>query len=263
MRLLVKGLGHPQGIAIDQKRQLLLVADSLLHKVVSYGLWSDSDGLKVDDQTAVVENIEEPRWVAVDGSGNIYVTDEARHQVLKLTAQQVLDGDTSAMVLFPVGPSQEGLAAPGGVAADNFFLYWTNKNALGVGTVVRRLEGHAHEVLASNLPKAYGLCLGTNLVYYTDTQGSVFAAQRTGGGVRTLTNALKSPRGCVWDGHSTVYVADREANAVFALQSSMSSNSHTTVRKAVDFDGAFGVAVFSAASRRSVAALILVVAWVL
>ncbi|CAK0904130.1 unnamed protein product [Prorocentrum cordatum] len=46
--LITKGLVHPQGIAVDQKRQLLLVADSEPKKVFSYGLIVAGDGtLKV------------------------------------------------------------------------------------------------------------------------------------------------------------------------------------------------------------------------
>mmetsp|Transcript_21248 Transcript_21248/g.46892 ORF Transcript_21248/g.46892 Transcript_21248/m.46892 type:complete len:160 (+) Transcript_21248:105-584(+) len=83
MKVLVKeGLEHPQGIAVDQKRSLLLVADSGLRKVVSYGLSLNGDTMSVDEQTSVADDAD-VRWVAVDGTGNVLFTDELRQKNLR------------------------------------------------------------------------------------------------------------------------------------------------------------------------------------
>merc|ERR1719203_2299820 len=106
--LIDKNLVHPQGLAVDQKRQLLLIADSEQRKVVSYGLTVHEDGsLAVDDQTPVAEEVD-TRWVAVDGPGNVYMTDELGGRLLKITASQVLDGETDPKPVYATGGNAVG-----------------------------------------------------------------------------------------------------------------------------------------------------------
>lgn len=277
--LVFKNLAHPQGIAVDQKRSLLLVADSELRKVVSYGLSVREDGtLAVDDQAPVVEDVE-ARWVAVDGRGNVFVTDEQHGQVLRLSARQALDGDTQAKPVL-ADPGQGGGAdgkrsgtssvvkAPGGIVTDNFNVFWTNKeDGEKVGTVMRALaspgKGGAAgappekvTAVARNVPKAYGLCLALDNLFFTAPESKVFAVRTRPSAVHaedqevvTVTSDMSNPRGCAWDGESTVYVADRSADGVFALPGPMFSLAESSAQKVVDFEGAFGVAVFSSASR--------------
>jgi hypothetical protein len=309
---LITGLGHPQGLAVDQKRQLLLVADSQLERVVSYGLSLDSDGaLSVDEQTPLIERIES-RSVSVDGSGNVFASDETGNRIVRLPAQKIIMGDTAGELLYAASGTRtlpaatslaqarvtrtvaeeaylaldgapqilggadeaqalgaEGnslsppvagaaLSAPGGVATDNFYVYWTNKvDGDQVGTVVRDLAvrptnttqagPQRAEVLASNAPKAYGLCLALDNVFFTGFDSHVYAVKSTGGDVVTISSNFSSPRGCAWDGDSTVYIADRSANAIFAIPASQASLTQARPQKVVDFQDAFGVAVFSGA----------------
>lgn len=257
--LIDKDLIHPQGIAVDQKRQLLLIADSELKKVVSYGLMVHEDGsLGVDEQTPVAEDVE-TRWVAVDGPGNVYVTDETSGRILKISASQVLDGDTTAKPVYDgkKSDSEEGaIAAPGGIATDNFHLYWANKKeGQRVGTLVKALDAPPNSTgvplkstaLAKNTPKAYGVCLALDHVYFTDLEHNVYAVKAAGGDVVKVSSQLANPRGCVWDGDSTIYVADRSAGGVFALAGPRVNLAEATATKAIHFEGAFGVAVFSSA----------------
>lgn len=256
--LVDKDLIHPQGIAVDQKRQLLLVADSELKKVVSYGLTVGVDGsLSVDEQTPVAENVD-TRWVAVDGPGNVYMTDELPGTVLRVGAKQVLDGDTTPRPVFDKSGGGSSISAPGGVAADNFNVFWVNKaEGKTVGTVMKALGAPPAKastlplqptLLAKNLPKAYGVCLAQDRLYFTAPERDVHAVGAVGGEVTTVASKLSTPRGCVWDGESTVYVADRSANAVFAVAGPGGAALEEGVaKKVIDFPGAFGVAVFSSA----------------
>jgi len=262
VRMLIdRDLGHPQGLAVDQKRQLLLVADSELRKVVSYGLTVHEDGsLAVDEQTPIAEDVE-ARWVAVDGPGNVYVTDEIGDRVLTVSAKQVLDGDTKVQPVFVAdAAAKAAISAPGGIATDNHYLYWTNKDqATTRGTVVRALGSPPNAsavplnatVMASNAPKAYGACLALDKLYYTGHDKEVYAVQHSRAGRQaapvTVSSALTSPRGCAWDGESTVYVADRGADGVFALPLPALELAAVEAKKVAHFEGAFGVAVFSSA----------------
>jgi len=266
--LIDRDLKHPQGIAIDQKRQLLLVADSDLRKVVSYGLTVHEDGsLGVDDQSPVAEDLE-TRWVAVDGLGNVFMTDEQGGRILKISARQVLDGDTAARSVFADDGTLGGaIASPGGVVTDNFHVYWTNKrDGQATGTVVRSLVPATNMTdvapqpvaLSKNVPKAYGLCMAMDTIYYTDVDHNVYAVRASGGDVVQVSSQFANPRGCAWDGESTIYIADRSADGVFALDGPSLSLAEVSAKKAVDFQGAFGVAVFSSAHASCPSAFVIV-----
>eukprot|EP00405_Crypthecodinium_cohnii_P028151 CAMPEP_0206501008 /NCGR_PEP_ID=MMETSP0324_2-20121206/52994_1 /ASSEMBLY_ACC=CAM_ASM_000836 /TAXON_ID=2866 /ORGANISM="Crypthecodinium cohnii, Strain Seligo" /LENGTH=351 /DNA_ID=CAMNT_0053988625 /DNA_START=439 /DNA_END=1491 /DNA_ORIENTATION=- len=277
--LIDQHLAHPQGIAVDQKRQLLLVADSELRKVVSYGLILQEDGsLSVDEQVPVAEDVES-RWVAVDGLGNIYLTDEDKGEVQRVLSQQILDGDTQPKVVLSEATAT-GVKAPGGIATDNFNVYWTNKEQGDkLGTVMKALPSPAQalathppsstaapslaqrssevpKALSKELPKAYGVCLALDTLYFTGAESSVYAVKHRNSGATKdmgktveLTSGLLNPRGCVWDGESTIYVADRSANAVYSLPGPVYALAEVNATKAIDFEGAFGVAIFSRATR--------------
>lgn len=263
--LISQGLGHPQGIAVDQKRQLLFVADSDLNKVVSYGLTVAKDGtLKVDEQTPVMENTE-ARWVAADGSGNVYVTDEINNQILKVSARQIIEGDTRPEVIYTADTTEgakgvvtKSISAPGGIATDNIYLYWSNKvNGDQVGSVVRALaqtpynssEAAPVEELTRSNAKAYGVCLAIDNVFFTDSDLNLFAMKRTAtprtGGVATVSNLLTNPRGCAWDGDSTVYVADRGTGAIYTVPGPMVELGQWDPAKVMTFEDVFGIAVFT------------------
>jgi len=279
------GLQHPQGLAVDQKRKLLLIADTGLRKIVSYGLSLHGGKLHVDEQTPVAEDVE-ARWVVADGTGNVYFSDEAGSKIFTISAQDVSDGNTKPSEVFDSSVSVSG---PGGVAADNFYVYWTNKvGGKQTGSVVRALvprnakggnnaaaslldqsrqqslskrrlgrqAGAAQtvQVLESNTDKSYGLCLAVNQMFYTDPEKNVWAANKTGGDPVAITSKLSSPRGCAWDGLNTLYVADRSLGGIYSFQAPMYSLAETKLTRVADAEEAFGLAVFSKGRRGAASA---------
>lgn len=251
--LISSGLVHPQGLAVDQLRKALLVADPDAQKIYSYPLTSKMGELSAGAQTVLASGVE-ARWVAVDGVGNIFFTDEPRNQILKIAGAQVAKGNATPSVVYD-GTSSSEVSSPGGLATDGFHAYWVNKQ-LGsqVGSVVRASETPKVELpslvtLAKNSDKSYGLCLALNNVYYTQPESVIFAVKKTGGNIQKISDRFTNPRGCAWDGDSTVYVADRGANAVYSFSGNMRELSAVQLTKTVDFEDAFGVAVFSAARR--------------
>lgn len=265
------GLRHPQGIAVDQKRGLLFVADSGIEKVVSYGLTSSGDSLWVDEQTPVVEDVDS-RWVAVDGMGNVYFTDELGNRILRVTGEAAKTGTAKAETLLQQ-ETISSLSAPGGIATDNHYLYWTNKDGgVAKGSVVRALQAingstdlaNASnkelklKALEHNTEKSYGVCVAMGQAFYTDTESTIWGMRKTGEGGAVKVNAsLTNPRGCAWDGFNTLYVADRGAHAVYALTAPMVSLAETEVTKVAELQEAFGVAIFSGAPRRPARAALL------
>lgn len=258
--LIDSGLQHPQGIAIDQKRKRLYVADPDVQKIYSYQLVASDGVLTTDGRQTVVSQNCESRWVSVDGVGNVFFSDEPQNLIMKLSADKVLRGTATPEVVYN-GNSVSQVSKPGGIAVDNFHVYWTNKHfGSQVGSVIRAPEfpesssatpSGALSVLGKNSVKSYGVCLAMGNVFYTDDHHSIFGVKKSGGHVSEVSHALNRPRGCVWDGDGTVFVADRGASAIFSFAGNMHQIGHTEIRKSFEFEDAFGLAVLSSGALRS------------
>lgn len=256
MRTLIgTGLTNPQGIAVDQHRRRLYVADPALTRLVFYTLRPRGNTLTAGAQETAVSSVE-ARWVAVDSLGNVFFTDEPYHRIWRLSAHSVATGGTQAEVIYD-GAFLSSVSSPGGIAVDNYFVYWTNKEiGTQVGTVIRGRElpgivnGSAVEVVSSNAVKSYGLCLaprGTML--YTDERSNLYGVRGVGAGgdAVTVSAGFVQPRGCAFDGDSTVYVADKYLNAIYSFPARAPSlEPGTQMIKAAELEGAFGVAVYTA-----------------
>lgn len=267
--LISVGLVHPQGLAIDPRTGRLLIADPDSKSVLSFKLKAKGNTLSAIQEEAAIKNVE-ARWVAVDGFGNVYATDEPSNRILKVTAQQIDKGDAVPTVLYD-GMSLTQVSGPGGIAVDNYNTYWVNKQ---IGTQVGSLIKGATipeatsllsslQTLAKNTDKSYGICVAMNNVYFTQPEGSIFAVKKTGSrSVQTISDKLSMPRGCAWDGDGTVYVADRGANAIYSFAGNMPNLETALLQKSVDFEDAFGVAVFSNAMRQfSLAVVVALLGW--
>jgi len=293
--LISDGLHHPQGIAVDQKRHRLLVADPDLGKLVAYSLRLSSNQVAVEGEPAVVADGVSPRWVAVDGRGNVFFSEEGEDQILTVPA----DAEGTAPKLVYAGDAP--VRAPGGIASDNFFVYWINKEeGTSSGLVVRgsQYDGSSNNaselasltsvrsedegatlkptVLSSATSKGYGVCVARDILFFTADSQEVYqvsrdpaapslAQQQSGSEKANLvTNQLVSPRGCAFDGQENVYVADRSTNAVYAFPAT-SGIVQTSLVQLVEYEGAFGLAVVSGGTyricMRLVWAIILLCTW--
>mmetsp|Transcript_60362 Transcript_60362/g.143849 ORF Transcript_60362/g.143849 Transcript_60362/m.143849 type:complete len:326 (+) Transcript_60362:66-1043(+) len=258
MRMLVDtGLEKPQGLAVDDFRGYLYVADPGLHSLVRFRLHMDGDALRAGKRENLIDGVE-VRWVAVDGLGNVFFSDEENHQIVKIPIE-LLEGKTSsenatATVLYD-GSRSNKVSAPGGVAVDNYHIYWVNKfDGAELGTLMSGSEmglsaprGNI-STLTANAQKCYGVCTLKGNIFFTDEVHNLYGYSRRTGKVSTVTKSLLEGRGCASDGVGTVFVADKTANAVLRLPGTDPAMiSSKSVRKAVDFEGAYGVAVYTTA----------------
>eukprot|EP00928_Gymnodinium_smaydae_P002123 TRINITY_DN10750_c0_g1_i1.p1 TRINITY_DN10750_c0_g1~~TRINITY_DN10750_c0_g1_i1.p1 ORF type:complete len:331 (+),score=68.35 TRINITY_DN10750_c0_g1_i1:94-993(+) len=249
LRILVdSGLSVPQGIAVDDYRKRLYVADPDLNKLVGYDIRHSGDAIVLGAQFTIATDVE-PRWVAVDGVGNVFFTDESKNRILKLSAGAAeTRAPATPEVLFDGSKNGSAVSSPGGIASDNIFLYWSNK-AYGtqVGSLVRGVEGGGATVMANNAMKSYGVCMGTRHLFFTNEETHLYALSRSGsGGVQTVSSGFLQPRGCAFDGESTIYVADKMHNAVYQFSAnSRDFSKPRKLTKAADFPGAFGVASYA------------------
>lgn len=254
MRTLIdKGIQVPQGIAVDEYRNRLYVADPNLGKLVAYDLRPRADELSVGKQWTVAAGVE-VRSVTLDGLGNVYFTEEPTQRIMKVTAQMIERGEQTPIVLYDGGSVSE-VSAPGGIASDNYFVYWLNKaSGQQVGSVVRggveAGTGAAAPVgLASNAMKCYGICIALGNVFYSDETKNLYGLNRASTVKHdpvAISTTFQEPRGCAFDGDGTVYVADKVANSISAFPSNMKNLTIMPMTKAADLEGAFGVAIYNA-----------------
>lgn len=253
--LIDTGFQHPQGIAVDATRKRLYVADPDAQRIYAYQLSIVGTDLVADPRQTVVVSGVESRWVAVDGSGTVFFTDEPNNRILKVPANAVLRGVPATPQVVYTGESVAEVNEPGGLAVDNFNVFWTNKHfGQQAGSLVRGSESPPSSdpqssvtILAKNTVKSYGVCIAMGNVFFTDSTTSLYGVKKNGGAVTEVSGLLQRPRGCAWDGDGTLYVADRGAGAVYSLPSNMHIIQPSAVTKAFEFEDAFGLAVLAGA----------------
>jgi hypothetical protein len=276
--LISEGLESPVGLAMDHSRHGLYVADPQALKIYRYIVTATSTGLMVGEAVQVVSNIQ-ARWVAVDASGNLFFSDEQNNAIYKVDKSQLvnpainfLEGEKVAhyiddevaepVKLYDASKTPE-VSAPGGVAVDNYRVFWTNK-VLGTqhGSVVQGFEEPPPgaptlaEKITDNTLKVYGVCLSNTNIYFTDEKTFMYGVKKVGGAVATISEKMKGPRGCAFDGDGTVYFADEEGNAVMSLPGNIHNLAPMKLHRAFSVNGPFGLAVFNVvSSHAAVAAL--------
>lgn len=248
--LISDGLTFPQGIAVDAWRRHLYVADPSLNELVFYKLNpSGPDRLNVGAQQVAAKGVE-VRWVAVDDLGNVFFTVESTHRIMRITAENIDRGSTQAEVVFD-GNKNNMVNAPGGIAIDNYFAWWSNKlDPDKAGTIVQSLhsEGSDTKKLLNFNAKTYGVCAAVNNIFFTDETKNLYGIPRLGGISEPVkvSQGFEEARGCAWDGANTVYVADKKKNAVYQFPAAMPIlRQDIPVDLTAYMEGAFGVAVYT------------------
>eukprot|EP00419_Tripos_fusus_P007243 CAMPEP_0172673456 /NCGR_PEP_ID=MMETSP1074-20121228/12156_1 /TAXON_ID=2916 /ORGANISM="Ceratium fusus, Strain PA161109" /LENGTH=434 /DNA_ID=CAMNT_0013490757 /DNA_START=148 /DNA_END=1452 /DNA_ORIENTATION=- len=172
---------------------------------------------------------------------------------------------SGSMKIYTVyeGKVNPRVSVPAGLASDGLHLYWANGvNAKSAGSVVRGMvkpkqvqrtgKGGGAPMfpamlLANNTDAAYGVAKSSNMVLYSSNQsgvGSVYGIMDGTKHVTRFVSTLAQPRGMVWDGDQTVYVADQAAHAVWSFPVGRVVNS-APITRSVALHGAFGVALLS------------------
>jgi len=250
------GLVYPVGLAYDGGRSLLYVADPQAMDgagcIFSFPITTDPivGSVSAGAGTQAVMNAP-ARWVTVDSYGNVYFTVEGTGKI-----QTVPPGANKAKpVTLYSAAANPTVSAPGGIATDGHFLFWTNKKEGSIqGALIKALAKTpkvptqtALGVLAANTNKAYGVCISHSNVFYSDEGTFVYAVKQTGGGsLETLTGKMLGPRGCAWDGDGTVYFADAKGNAIYSFAANMPKvRGMRQLRKVIDVDGPNGIAVIT------------------
>jgi hypothetical protein len=156
------------------------------------------------------------------------------------------------------------VSSPSGLWADGLDLYWTNtEDGETSGTIVK---GETNPTLMSNpngadfynatavtkaSAGAINLAKVGNIMFFTQNgtdggSGSVSALLMSTGDVSSIITSLEQPRGIVWDGDQTLFVADQAGGNVWCFPSGrFMANPPLTL--AVILHGAYGLDLLSEA----------------
>merc|ERR1719204_224662 len=137
-----------------------------MKRIYAYRLAVVNGALVTDRARVVVNQGVESRWVSVDGSGTLFFSDEPGSRILRVSASDAIRGGAAPSVVYS-GSTVAQVSEPGGVAADNFHVFWTNKHfGTEAGSLVRGSEAAAWGAgpggavtLARNSVKCYGVCV--------------------------------------------------------------------------------------------------------
>jgi len=191
--------------------------------------------------------------MAVDGYGNLFFTTSEDGAIHTLPASEMAKGSQSTETLYSA--ESASVRGPAGIVADGFFLYWANRQGDTTSGVVarapeRRTEGSvAPEVLAANSDLyqeiAVNVCLARDNLFFTGESEYLFAVKSAGGMIANVSRAFSAPKGCAYDGESTLYVADAGSNAVYSLPANMAAlRPIRHVSKVASVEGPDQIAIF-------------------
>lgn len=265
-----QGLQQPEGVAVWHGRDsaVLYVADVAAQKIFAYSIVVSlvPGTLQAGPQQTVASDIGSVTGLAVDGSGNLFYTTNDG-QVGRLPAENLSPLNNPVPTILYTSDSQKAVSNPYGLAADSFNLFWTNQvNGQTNGAVIKAFERDPQalaekypdypKIMAKNVPKAAGVCLAKNNVFFTGYLGGqaqlLYGVKAAGGAITEVYKGFQSAAGCAYDGENTLYVADVKAQAIYSLPANFPVfRSVKRVQKAVDADAPGGVAVFTGSSAYS------------
>mmetsp|Transcript_46801 Transcript_46801/g.100223 ORF Transcript_46801/g.100223 Transcript_46801/m.100223 type:complete len:410 (-) Transcript_46801:67-1296(-) len=177
------------------------------------------------------------------------------------------DDDTEPEILsLYEGSLESHVSVPSGVSSDGRRLWWGNGvEGRTAGSLVEGQAAPRASLLASGssssqpfpavaltsvVPTTYGVAHSNTMVFFSTNQtgtGSVYAVSRDGS-TTELVSGLGMPRGLVWDGDNTVYVADQAANKVFSVPVGRFMD-NAPIEQSVLCQGVFGLALRTENSR--------------
>jgi sugar lactone lactonase YvrE len=280
---------EPWGIAVDQGGNVY-VADSGNHRIRRIAPGGEVTTLAgtgvagFRDGAASEAQFHEPRGLAVDSTGNVYVADLVNSRVRKLTPERVVSTilDTSNEPAVGRSFDMDRLNRPAGVAVDttgNVYvtLAFTVRRITPDGTV-QAFAGSGDEGYGDG-PAAQAKFRGlggiavdrAGNVYLADPANSRIRRVAPDGMVTTLAGSgergfqdgegkvarFKTPAGLAVDGEGNVYVADANNHAIRRITpagvvSTIAGNGNPGAKdgstRDARFDGPFGVALDTAAA---------------
>ncbi|MDD2789857.1 MAG: SMP-30/gluconolactonase/LRE family protein [Sulfurimonas sp.] len=243
----------PLGVAVDSSGNVYVAdyGNHIIRKITSAGVvttLAGSGNIGSADGTGTAASFKYPEGVAVDSSGNVYVTDYIDHKIRKITSAGVV---TTLAGSGTAGSSNgTGEAAsfnnPNGVAVDssgNVYVADSSNNKIRKITsagVVTTLAGSGSygsvdgSGLAASFSTPDGIAVdASGNIYMADTNSHKIRKITSAGVVTTLAGSgtagsndgtgtatsFNKPAGVTVDGNGNIYVADTENNIIRKITS--------------------------------------------
>jgi len=225
----------PEGMVVQGN--VLFIADPTQECITAFTLRVHDGHLIAQNMRKVVTGIR-AHWVTY-GDGLLYSDQDAG------LIDQLPPGKKAPVNLYTGG----SVSGPSGVsgASGSGIVYWTNTvSGTSKGSVVAGdITTGVTTTLASNIDMAHGVCVSQNNVFFTADAKNMYAVKRTGGAVVEVASSFGRPRGCVYDGDGTVYVADALHGKVYTLPANMENLMAVDAEEAAEAMDAYGVALYN------------------
>jgi DNA-binding beta-propeller fold protein YncE len=237
--------GHVRKVGVESARCIVLAVLVGVVCPVSHAQNAHFSGSQL---TLPVTGLNNPRQVAVDAAGNLYIADSGNNRVLKET----LSGGT-----YTQSTIGSGLNVPFGVAVDaNGNVYIADLNN---GRVLKEtLSGgsYTQSTISSNIPFPTAVAVdgGGNVYVAGSSSNQVFKETLSAGtyAQSTIGSGLNDPLGVAVDSSGNVYIADSNNGQVLKevfsggtyTQSTISSGLSDPASVAVDRNGNVYVGVY-------------------
>ena len=251
-------LNAPSGVAIDALGNMFVAnTDNYkIRKITSAGAVSSfvgSGAYGSAEGIGTTASFKSPTGIAVDASGNVYITDTYNHKIRKITAAGVVSTLAGSIINTSGNTDGTGTAAsfnsPSGIAIDaigNVYVTDTNNykirkitaagvvstlagsgtagNSDGMGTVASFIGPYGITVDISG--NVYVTDLGYNLIRKITAAGVVSTLAGYGVGSADgigSTASFSSPKGIAIDASGSLYVADTDNNKIRKISQTLAT----------------------------------------
>jgi sugar lactone lactonase YvrE len=230
------------GVAVDSVGSLFVsdLQGSRILSVTARDIEARLDGHEGDSAReiysfAALDPVKAPQGIAVDGFRIFWANSH--------------DGTESGAVIQGLeDPSEEAVPpATGTGSASNATNGTAATAAPTVASSGDQAQGEESTLkLATNTMSAYGVCLTSTRIFYTDGDGKVHSMRTSGGRIAEVSGELHQPRGCAYDGDGTLFIADKEAGRVYSFSGGAPEIDARPLTVALDnIPEAYGLAVFT------------------